>query len=80
MSRVQLTNAKVGAGEYAVIVDGRLVGTVRRARTPVARNVSNMGGTTYWVGTLIDGTIVTASNTYRRIDAVDVLVDAAAHA
>ena len=75
MSAARLTNAKVGAHEYRVTIDGTFVGIVRRKTTSVARNVSNMGGSIVWIAQSNDGTVVTPRNTYRRCDAVDALVE-----
>lgn len=63
-----------GNGRYAVELRGDPIGTVHREKSSVARNVSNMGGVTRWVGTTLDGRIITPMNTYRRMDAVDDLI------
>ena len=55
--------------------EGRVLGMVRKETSHVARHVKGVGGVTRWVGTLPSGEVVTPSNTYRRVDAVDALVD-----
>jgi hypothetical protein len=62
---------------YTVIADdGRVLGTVHSEHSSKARHVKGSGGVTRWVATTPEGMVVSESNTYRRIDALEALQDA----